>query len=108
MKLPLIIKSFFDKLDFKKAGQESSGPVFEDYLRIKAEIQASDVNINDDGINFKVNYRGSVVPFWLACNGEISAEKADPKVQDALAAIAVGLATGLNLVEISQILEGRH
>jgi len=108
MKILASIKSFLGKLNQEKTRRELSGQVLQDYLRIKTELRASDVNVNGKGINFKVNYRGSVVPFWLACPNGVSAEESDSKVQDALANIAVGLASDLNLVEISQILKDRY
>jgi hypothetical protein len=43
-----------------------------------------------------VNYLGSIVPFWL--NGQLT----ENQIRDVLAVIGVGLALGLNLVEISQ------
>ena len=64
----------------------------------KADFFASDVKLNQ-GTNFKVNYKGNTVPFWL--------EKLFGKEQiySALAAAAVGTILGLNLVEISQALK---
>jgi len=94
------IKSFF-----KKPQKESFGLVFQDYLKIRAELQVSDIKMNGQGINFKVSYRGSIVPFWLITEPGITAEKAKLKIQDALALVAVGLAIDLNLVEISQALK---
>lgn len=63
-----------------------------------SDIQASDIKTNDE-INFKVNYRGSLVPVWL----EKSSNK--DQISGILSAIAVGLSLGLNLVEISQDLK---
>lgn len=105
MKIPATIKSFFQKFGFRKTRKESSGLILDDYLKIRTELRASDIKANGNGINFKVNYRGSVVPFWLAYEPGDSAEKSDLKVQDTLAVIAVGLMSDLNLVEISQILK---
>ena len=64
----------------------------------KADLRASDVRLNM-GINFKVNYKGNIVPVWL--------EKLFGKEQiySALSAVAVGIIFGLNLVEISQALK---
>jgi len=63
-----------------------------------ADFVATDIKLNF-GINFKVNYKGSIVPFWL--------ERTFGKEQiySALAAIAVGSVLDLNLVEISQNLK---
>lgn len=65
---------------------------------IKADFIASDIKLNG-GINFKVNYKGNIVPFWL--------EKAsgEEDVYPVLAAVAAGTVFGLNLVEISENLK---
>ena len=94
------IKSYFKKPEVNK---RSLSQVFQDYLRIRAELQFSDVKLNGN-INFKVNYHGSIVPFWLAVDAGVTEETANPKIQNALNMIAVGLALNLNLVEISQAL----
>jgi len=87
--------NIFSKL-FKKTKTELPiEQIFQNSLKIKAEIQISDVKVNG-GMNFKITYKGSTVPFWMAKNIEIS---------DALSTIAVGLALDLNLVEISQALQ---
>jgi len=63
------------------------------------DLRATDI-CSRLGVNFKVNYQGSFVPVWL----EGASEK--EQIYSALAAIAVGVILGLNLVEISQILKG--
>lgn len=67
----------------------------------RADFKASDIMLNS-GTNFKINYRGNVVPFWL----EFAFGK--EQVYAALSAAAVGIALGLNLVEISQALKSYH
>mgnify|MGYP001563499725 CR=1 FL=1 len=67
-----------------------------DYLKIKAELAVSDVNVSGKETNFKVMWRGSVVPFWVSSKYQVS---------DIVSVIAAGLAFGLNLVEISQELK---
>jgi len=64
----------------------------------RADFKASDVKLNM-GTNFKVNYKGNIVPVWL--------EKLFGKEQiyAALSAVAVGTIFDLNLVEISQALK---
>ena len=64
----------------------------------RADFKASDVKLNM-GTNFKVNYKGNIVPVWL--------EKLFGKEQiyAALSAVAVGTIFDLNLVEISQSLK---
>jgi len=63
-----------------------------------ADFMASDVKTNG-GINFKINYRGNIVPVWLEKNGgkEI--------IYIALVAAAIGTNLDMNLVEISQTLK---
>ncbi|PJE69450.1 MAG: hypothetical protein COU98_01980 [Candidatus Staskawiczbacteria bacterium CG10_big_fil_rev_8_21_14_0_10_38_10] len=64
----------------------------------KADFRASDVRI-DGGINFKVTYKGNIVPFWL--------EKTLGKEQipNVLTAISVGTILDLNFIEISQAIK---
>ncbi len=94
------IKSFFVEREKKPFNQFCS-----EYLRIKAELLASDVNVTGPELNFKITWHGSVVPFWLSSRDEISQEKIDSKIQDSISIIAAGLIFGLNLVEISQELK---
>jgi UDP-N-acetylmuramoyl-tripeptide--D-alanyl-D-alanine ligase len=61
----------------------------------KANFFITDVKLNR-GINFKINYKGSIVPFWL--EGTFGKEQ----IYTALAATVVGTIFGKNLVEISQ------
>ena len=90
------IKSFWGRP--KTSGQ--------DYLKIKSELRVSDIRVNG-GINFKVAFRGSIVPFWLSGDAGITEETAKPKIQEALTKIAISLGQGLNLVEISQSLKNQ-
>jgi len=61
----------------------------------RADFFASNLKFNH-GTNFKVNYKGNVVPFWL--EGTFGKEQ----IYTALAASVVGTIFGKNLVEISQ------
>lgn len=63
-----------------------------------ADFRATDIKLNS-GTNFKINYKGNIVPIWL--------EKLFGKEQiySALVATAVGTIFDLNLVEISQALK---
>ncbi len=62
------------------------------------DFRATDFIEAEEGINFKINYKGNTVPIWL--------EKlfGEEQIYAALAAAAVGTILGLNLVEISQAL----
>jgi len=66
----------------------------------RANFQASDINLNLTGTNFKMNYEGNIVPFWL--KNLFGKEQ----IYNALAAICLGVAKNMNLVEISQALGG--
>lgn len=85
------IKSFFVTKE-----EEQLGEFFAKYLKIRAELLASDVKVSERELNFKVAWQGSVVPFWMSSKYEIA---------DVTSIIAMGLALGLNLVEISQALK---
>ena len=63
-----------------------------------ADFQASDLR-QDGGTNFKINYQGKIVPVWL--EGSPTREE----IYSVLAASAIGVLLGLNLVEISQALK---
>ena len=63
-----------------------------------ANFQASDLR-QDGGTNFKINYQGKIVPVWL--EGSPTREE----IYSVLAASAIGVLLGLNLVEISQALK---
>lgn len=67
----------------------------------RADFQATDIKLNT-GTNFKINYRGNIVPVWL--------EKVFGKEQiySALAAACLGTIFDLNLVEISQALKNYY
>jgi len=67
-------------------------------LQEGADFRASDIHINS-GTNFKINYKGSIVPVWL--KGTLGEEQ----VYDALAVDSVGIIFGLNFVEISEALK---
>jgi len=64
----------------------------------RADFRASDIRLNN-GTNFKVNYKGNIVPIWL--------EKLFGKEQiyASLSAVSIGVIFDLNLVEISQLLK---
>lgn len=68
----------------------------------RANIQATDVFLTqppDLGTNFKINYEGNIVPVWL--KNLFGKEH----IYAALAGVAVGELSGLNLVEVSGALK---
>lgn len=64
-----------------------------------ASLRATEINTNLDGTNFKIDYQGNIVPFWL--RNLFGKEQ----IYSALAAISVGIIKDINLVEISQALK---
>ncbi len=64
----------------------------------RADFKATDIKLNG-GTNFKINYKGTIVPAWL--DGLFGKEQ----IYAALAATCVGKILELNLVEISQALK---
>lgn len=65
----------------------------------KAEVKATDINISREGTNFKINYQGNIVPFWLKNLFD------KEEIYNVLAAICAGLISEINLVDISQSLK---
>jgi UDP-N-acetylmuramoyl-tripeptide--D-alanyl-D-alanine ligase len=63
-----------------------------------SDFRAEEIRLNK-GINFKVSYKGNIVPFWI--EGTFGKEQ----IYSGLCAIAVGTILGLNLVEICQSLK---
>lgn len=61
----------------------------------EADFSASDQNLTDQGINFKLNYKGSSVPVWF---------KRD-QVHNVLAAISAAVISGMNVIEVSEKLK---
>lgn len=88
----------FDDETAREIKTESSAHSLTFGFQEGADLRASDIKLNT-GTNFKINYRGNIVPIWL--------EKLFGKEQiyGALAAVGVGVIFDLNLVEISQALK---
>jgi len=88
----------FDDAAVKEIGDLSPVRSLSFGLQEKADFQASDIHLNEE-INFKINYKGNSVPFWL--------EKPflKEKVYSVLGAACVAEILGLNLVEVSQSLK---
>lgn len=85
------IKSFFIIKE-----EKSLDRLFEEHLKIRSELVVSDIKVNEEELNFKVSFRGSIVPFWVSSKYQLA---------DIISIIATGLVFGLNLVEISQALK---
>lgn len=95
-KTNLILSS--DEEMVKKMGYFSNLNTLSFGFQEPADFRVSDIKFNG-GTNFKVNYQGTVIPFWLK---EIAQRE---EVYSAVCAALVATIFGLNLVEISQALK---
>lgn len=66
-----------------------------------ADVRATDINIDESGSNFKVNYKGNIVPFWA--KGVID----NDQIYLILKSIAMAIVEGKNLVEISNSIKNK-
>lgn len=64
----------------------------------RSELWASDLNIGDE-TNFKINYRGDSVPFW------IERKLNNDEIIEILLVVRAGMILGMNLVQISKNLK---
>lgn len=64
-----------------------------------ADFRVSDVRVNG-GVNFKINYKGNIVPIWLT-------DPSKEQIPGVLAAISVGITLGLNFVEVAEALKNK-
>ncbi len=71
-------------------------------LTLDADVAVSDINESEEITNFKLNYKGSSIPVWMK---NISGKN---ELYDVLPAVCVGALSGLNSLEISEILKNRH
>ncbi len=88
----LILNS--DEKEIQGYKKESKAHYLSFGFKEEAIFQAVNVSINS-GVNFKLNYKGSVVPIWLKNTKE------EEQIYGALAAAAVATILSINLVEIS-------
>jgi len=83
---------------FREIKKESKVGVFSFGFQNKTDFWVTDIKMNSD-TNFKINYRGNIVPFWL--RGIASNEK----ICSALIAASIGELMGLNLIKTSEALK---
>lgn len=88
----------FDNEKLRELKKESISQSLTFGFQIGANFQATDLKING-GVNFKINYRENIIPFWL------NKTKEEEEIYSALTAIGIGTIFDLNLVEISQALQ---
>ncbi len=89
----------FDDETVREIKKESSTPSLTYGFQKGADFQATDINLNLSGTNFKMNYQDNIIPFWL--NKLFGREL----IYSALAGICVGIVKKINLVKISQDLK---
>jgi len=87
----------YDQENIRKIKENNPDKVLTFGFQEGADFRASDLKING-GINFKINYKENIVPFWLKGGDDKN------QIYAALAAACVGTIFDLNLVEISQAL----
>lgn len=92
-------ESFKRDLDIYLEKKKEQGKLFTFGLRKDVDFNVSDINLDPGGINFKINYKGNNVPFWI----KGSFKKVDVSIISGV--IAFGAIMGMNLVEISQKLK---
>lgn len=93
-----LIANFDERIFRRIKGQTSARFLTYGFLE-GADFQVTDVNTGAAETNFKINYGGDIVPFWL----KKAAKKEE--IYDAISAVCAGAAKGMNLVEISQALK---
>ncbi len=88
----------FDDETVRELGNSKKMKILTFGLQKEADFQAINIKTNA-GTNFKINYKGKIIPVWL--------EKTFGKEQiySSLAASCVGTILGLNLIEISEALK---
>ncbi len=88
----LILNS--DEKEIKELKEKSKAHCLSFGFGKEANFQAVNILINS-GINFKLSYKGNIVPIWL---------KKEDQIPSALAAAAVATTLDMNLVKISSSL----
>jgi len=93
-----VVASFDDGI-IRRIKSEASSHILTYGLRQGADLLASDINIGPAETNFKANYEGYTVPFWIKNLTQKN------ELYLILAVIGIGIAQGFNLVWISQFLK---
>lgn len=86
----------FDNQEIREIDNQNVSSVISFGFLKNADLNISDFSKENDSSNFKINYKGNIVPIWL----ENISKKSE--IYAILAAIACGLQLNMNLVEISQ------
>jgi len=86
----------FDNQEIREIDNQNVSSVISFGFLKNADLNISDFSKENNSSNFKINYKGNIVPIWL----ENISKKSE--IYAILAAIACGLQLNMNLVEISQ------
>lgn len=86
----------YDNLELREACRELEIKKISFGFSEGADFMASDVNETENGINFKLNYKGNSVPIWIKKN------LSKNEIYDILAIISAAITLGLNIIEISE------
>lgn len=88
----------FDDETIRELGDDSNIPALTFGFQEGVDLRASDLHFNH-GINFKINYKGNVVPIWL------DSLYGKEQIYGVLAAVVCGVIFDFNLVDVSQALK---
>ncbi len=97
----------YDEAEIRNLKKETVSNVMTFGFWEGADLQATDIQIKEGLINFKLNYHGGFVPIWIKLPTETKTEQeieamGKEIVYPVLASASAGIIIGLNLVEISQ------
>ena len=89
----------FDNQEIREIDNKNVSSVISFGFLKNADLNISDFSKQDNSSNFKINYKGNIVPIWL----ENISKKSE--IYAILAAIGCSLQLNMNLVEISQTIK---
>ena len=86
----------FDDETVREIKSETNASILTYGFQERANFKASDINIDTEGTNFKINYEESIIPFWLK---RLFGKK---HIYSILAAASLSKINNINLVEAFQ------
>jgi len=87
-----------DSKDLKNGMRKSEAEILTFGFKETADFQATDIK-QEENLNFKLNHRGNIIPFWLKGTVE------NKNIYSALAVSAIGEILGINLIKVSEVLK---
>ncbi|HOW12722.1 MAG TPA: Mur ligase family protein [Candidatus Pacearchaeota archaeon] len=94
----ILILNYDEKL-IKKIKSKTNAFILTYGENEESDFRITDINKENNGINFKINYKGDIIPFWI--KGIIT----EKDLYDILLSIAFLTIKKVNLVEASQFLK---